>query len=101
MNDGFVVLAIDKGRNWTSTANDRYGEIDPVSDLAATDRFRPVAGIRTTHSWYVLCIRRRNDPTMHSLLVNRDAWRGKVRVGECANRYDEEFLHSLGLVIHS
>lgn len=38
MNDRFVVLAMDNGRNWTGTANDCFGEIDPVSDLVATDR---------------------------------------------------------------
>ena len=44
MNDGFVVLAMDKGRNWTGTANDRFREIDPISDLVATVRARPTAG---------------------------------------------------------
>ena len=36
MNGQFVVLAMDKARNWTGTANDRLEEIDPLSDLVAT-----------------------------------------------------------------
>jgi hypothetical protein len=43
MNDRFVVLAMDNGRNWTNTANDCYVEIDPVSDSVATVWLRRTA----------------------------------------------------------
>ena len=46
MNDQFVVLAMDDGRNWTGTANDRFGEIDPVFDLVANDRYRSIEGFQ-------------------------------------------------------
>lgn len=46
MNDRFVVLAMDNGRNWTVTANDRFGEIDPVLNLVANDRYRRTTEMR-------------------------------------------------------
>jgi hypothetical protein len=38
-------MAVSKSRNWTGAANDRYVEIDPISDFAATVRFRRFAGL--------------------------------------------------------
>jgi hypothetical protein len=34
------VLALRKSCNWTGTANDRFGEINPVSDFAANGLYR-------------------------------------------------------------
>jgi hypothetical protein len=39
-------LAMKKSRNWTGTANDRLGEIDPVSGLIATVWYRCTPAIK-------------------------------------------------------
>lgn len=50
-------------------------------------------------SWNVLRASRRNNPAMHTLLVNGNCWRRKPRISECADRNTDILGHCLQLVV--
>lgn len=49
---------------------------------------------------HVLNVRRQADPGVLAFLVDREAWLGEARLGECANRNDQAVFSSFNFVAH-